>query len=1218
MVIKDKIKIIDFGDLKDEDNFFELIKKAYCHLKTYFYYDKFPLEYRKKIAQFESNGKIEDELKKISHYLFTYITTDEDPPNNYFKTILENIKYTPFPKKILSPLEISEENGSIQLITNDRKYSEYYLDKFELFIDTKDGELSASSFITIQIISILWIFYIGVILDDTLEISCYGSRIKDEFKKYPNISKYIYNRYFDKYTEWRDKGISIAQNLLDVEKRDSIIISLDVSRYYYSVSLDFENIYDEYIYEISNHYDYLFNFIEKNRQFIKKIHLLLKEIHTNYSEAVNDVLPLILGSKLDINTIVLPIGLISSGILGNWYLKYSDREIIRKYNPDYYGRYVDDILIVIKSTNKIQELINSFSNDNCKIFEILKHRFSLQNIKLEQNVKTHQVFGYSSNDNNQAKTILLNTFSFIEPNIFTNRSQPLKIQIEKTRIYHLDKDSSRAVLSKIKKTIQKNASFFKFLPDDEWEVSLEEVAYDLISKGSTHKLRNIIDISENDYELVKYLTSISIKYKLCELKKDEINNVIGQIFHFFSGVNIVKYFKLWERIFSILFLFKRNDEVIHFYELCNTDILKINMKSEILETLKVDVEKIIESITINDIIISSSSDKFHCEKEEFKTIIFKSILYQIPNSIEEIGNLKFIDKNDFIDKTLNQILKQAHLKYKYSKDTEELLKKILSDYFDLNEKRRQILKKVISSLLESLYLSISHPMGLLSPDRTILESYFDNELKRWNINGSKFCNKDILIQNAKNIRFANLTRDQYVVYPLINLLDSEKISLIDYKKIYSYNYHRFGEQIKLNLNIINYPSKIYHLWEYLLLLHYIKFNNERETYESLFYGLNTDNEKDNKTPELIQIQNGILNHVHWFDPEDSTDANPIIEEYYFSQEKTKDKIKIGIAHLHNDEQNLINSLKNQPNISIERQNSLYNILNNAEKLGCDLLIFPELSIPVYWLPFMIAHAKRHQIGIIFGLEHWCIQGKDKKTYAFNFAVTVLPFKDKDVYNECFVTIRKKNHYAPLEKKQINEHMMEIPDPNTDHYHLFHWRGCSFTVFNCYELADINHKAKFRSKIDFLVAIEYNKDTNYYSNIVESISRDLHCYVVQVNIPQFGDSRIIQPKKSENKNLASISGGNNSTLLIGTIDIKSLREFQLQDKFCGDGEYKPLPPGFSSNDVKNRGKLPDNINKNEYPIWIKRINKKYSLPMGLCMSTKECQIFETFDFIYPNF
>ena len=106
--------------------------------------------------------------------------------------------------------------------------------------------------------------------------------------------------------------------------------------------------------------------------------------------------------------------------------------------------------------------------------------------------------------------------------------------------------------------------------------------------------------------------------------------------------------------------------------------------------------------------------------------------------------------------------------------------------------------------------------------------------------------------------------------------------------------------------------------------------------------------------------------------------------------------------------------------------------------------------------------------------------------------------------------------------------------------------------------------------DMIVAVESNRDVNYFGNIVESLARDLHCYFVQVNTSQYGDSRITQPTKREEQNLISVKGGLNQSLLIGEIDIQALREFQIKNyDLQKNGIFKPTPPGMDASVVRRK-------------------------------------------------
>ena len=58
-----------------------------------------------------------------------------------------------------------------------------------------------------------------------------------------------------------------------------------------------------------------------------------------------------------------PIGLCSSPVIANWYLREFDTAILKKIRPAYYGRYVDDIFMVVASETAPEEAsIEKFIN----------------------------------------------------------------------------------------------------------------------------------------------------------------------------------------------------------------------------------------------------------------------------------------------------------------------------------------------------------------------------------------------------------------------------------------------------------------------------------------------------------------------------------------------------------------------------------------------------------------------------------------------------------------------------------------------------------------------------------------------------------------------------------------------------------------------------------------------------------------------------------------
>lgn len=290
-----------------------------------------------------------------------------------------------------------------------------------------------------------------------------------------------------------------------------------------------------------------------------------------------------------------------------------------------------------------------------------------------------------------------------------------------------------------------------------------------------------------------------------------------------------------------------------------------------------------------------------------------------------------------------------------------------------------------------------------------------------------------------------------------------------------------------------------------------------------------------------------------------------------------DTISIGAetADLHNNIQialanipvlniNIESSFLGKPNLSRERLKALNNLLNELSRYRgkgerkIDLVVFPEVSVPYAWESMLVAWARKHRIGIVCGLEHQI----DTKGTALNQILAALPYQTVSGHWACIPIRRLKRFYSPEEGFILLNEGLKIPT-RKEPYHLFRWRGASFTIYNCFELASIEDRSLFKGKVDFIVASEFNRDINYFSNVVESAARDLHCYVVQVNDSNFGDSRVVSPSSSELMNPLRIKGGDNLTFLTMSLDLIALRTHQRKGYGLQKGSrgFKPTPPGF---------------------------------------------------------
>lgn len=319
---------------------------------------------------------------------------------------------------------------------------------------------------------------------------------------------------------------------------------------------------------------------------------------------------------------------------------------------------------------------------------------------------------------------------------------------------------------------------------------------------------------------------------------------------------------------------------------------------------------------------------------------------------------------------------------------------------------------------------------------------------------------------------------------------------------------------------------------------------------------------------------------------------PLVYHMEIRDDKTNKKDinkRVGIVNLILKEENLENSLKGCPNKSKARRKDLFEILNYAIKKKIEILVFPEASIPIEWLPLLVEQAGKNNMAILGGAEYYLPKlmskpdiklgepedrnGSIADNNAYNIMFSIFPVKKKR-YNSAVPVLRIKNHYSPMEIQLIEGYHFDKPDLIPE-YHLYHWRNIYFSVYNCFELSNISDRALFKSKVDFIAAIEFNRDTGYFSNIAESWARDLHCFILQSNASNYGDSRIVQPTKSETKDVLRIKGGDHPLVLVSDLNIEDLRDFQRKShnmqliKGKQLPYYKPSPARYDWNYTEER-------------------------------------------------
>ncbi len=465
------------------------IVNAYNRLKSYVYYDNMSLGLRLKIAQYEDE-KTFDKLFCLAKELNNYFAGNK---SQHINELLNSIAVTTLPKKF------NTTGKDARYISNKTEFSSYKIETFIHFIDCS---------VEIHIISFLWIINIGTSIDRFSRDNCFAYRLVKNNESEKCWNKRTFSKYFDKYQEWRDRAINEAQKLYHANE-GAIIVSLDIKNYYDTVDLDINTIDSIDI-----------RHIELNK--------LLGKIHNRYRQIRNK------------KNNILPIGLISSGILANYYLYNFDDRVTKKLKPKYYGRYVDDILIVLRDTNK-------YTNIN----DILNSYFIKNNLLIDSN----DSFLLSTNEN-------------------------LCLQKDKLKLYHFLPNEPLTILNEFKRNIRKNSSEFRFFPDEGRifkEVS--ENSFQVIYSDTINKLRSIEGISTNKYGASKHLANILFVLKYTHrISRKNRTLIHRQIEDLFKGRRCVELSGLWSKVILIYTITKDLDNLIKFISYVTKHILKLTYK----------------------------------------------------------------------------------------------------------------------------------------------------------------------------------------------------------------------------------------------------------------------------------------------------------------------------------------------------------------------------------------------------------------------------------------------------------------------------------------------------------------------------------------------------------------------------------------------------------------------------------------------------------------
>ena len=384
----------------------------------------------------------------------------------------------------------------------------------------------------------------------------------------------------------------------------------------------------------------------------------------------------------------------------------------------------------------------------------------------------------------------------------------------------------------------------------------------------------------------------------------------------------------------------------------------------------------------------------------------------------------------------------------------------------------------------------------------------------------QYCRKEkkTVLALAKKMRKANLFNHHLVSYPLVNYSDDidENCDLTNIlpEQIHSMNLLiRDSKKSKLSPRFINLDE----IYQYVFLRKFCNGGN--------YYG-DEDNTVVKKKLEFIenyfyevnQINRGTASHLA------ITIKNEMHNEYILQKIElgnkcaVKEKIKIAIANIKLDTKRCCLGLACGDDVEIDRLrliDFMYRAYANGKNDKVDFLVFPEFYMPLQWISDVLAFVRKSGITVVSGLQY-VTSGHQ----AYNNVAIFAPV-NTGRYTSSVLFAREKNDYAPMERQILALEKYICVDQEKPVYQMINNRGIDYGLFLCYEFTDIIARALYKDKVDIIFTPEHNRDTSYFSNIIETTARDLHVFIVQANTSIYGDSRITGPFGRNDRNVLQI-------------------------------------------------------------------------------------------------
>lgn len=444
--------------------------------------------------------------------------------------------------------------------------------------------------VDMHILSSLWIDKVGALLEEKVGNQSYGCRLKRSFQKDGQFIDYEnpdnndiekmelghFRPYIGDYKRWQANGIKAIENAL-TEHLKIVAITADIKSFYHSIEPSFllnKQFLDFIGFEYNSEQEHL------TKVLVTALQAWSKNVCSDNS----------LPSNLKCNNVHtgVPVGLAAAKVIANLVLIYLDEKIKTELGPIYYGRYVDDIFLVLQDNGNIKNSEQLWDFISTRI-ESIKRSGSNNSIGSLQSTDHEVVIPYAINSK-----IVFNS--------------------KKEKLFILEGSSGETFIKTLKNALDENSSEWRMLPESESE--LDSLAQDMAKASSDH---------EEDVTGLRKSDGISIQRLNFAIRLKNFESVVELLPKDIWKKGVADFFKLTEDFVLV-------PEKLATYLKYHPRIIRLAIRAEEPEVAKKMWDRIDENWIELKSKIDNELDKVNLEKAQlYHTELLNEAVYSSLN-----------------------------------------------------------------------------------------------------------------------------------------------------------------------------------------------------------------------------------------------------------------------------------------------------------------------------------------------------------------------------------------------------------------------------------------------------------------------------------------------------------------------------------------------------------------------------------------------------------